>query len=278
MGGDYREHYDEYGYAVVKGVFSPSEIRELADAFDRIYAEGLKHHSSFRHQNVFYRITNDRNLGRIMRIMQWPSYIDPVLDRFRRDTRMLDLVGPIIGNDLKQIINQLHWKPPGAAHVEFGYHQDIRFRRPREAYRSPGESYIQTGIAIDPHSPENGALKFYPGSHKLGELSIAGPGRVLDQKKDEDDLRALGLDPSNLVDLVLEPGDVGLWHLHTIHGSGPNGADYDRRLYINGYVTAENCDRGEWTFRDGKPCSLDEPVLVHFEDLYARPEPHYVDA
>jgi hypothetical protein len=52
----------------------------------------------------------------------------------------------------------------------------------------------------------------------------------------------------------------------------------DRRFYLNGYVVAENCDRGEWAFQGGEPCPLGEPVLVHYEDLYARPEPHYVDA
>jgi hypothetical protein len=42
-------------------------------------------------------------------------------------------------------------------------------------------------------------------------------------------------------------------------------------------VIAENCDRGEWAFRDGEPCALGEPVLVHYDELYERPEPHYVD-
>ena len=63
-----------------------------------------------------------------------------------------------------------------------------------------------------------------------------------------------------------------------MHGSGPNRSDRDRRFYINGYVTAQNAERGAWAFRDGKPCPLGEPVLIHYEDLYQRPEPHYVDA
>ena len=277
MGGDYLEHYEEHGYAVVKGVFSGDEIAELAEAFDGIYAQGMSHHATFRHQNVLFRVSEDDNLGRIMRIMQWPSYIDSVLDRYRLDRRMCDIVAPIIGRDLKQIINQMHWKPPGATHVEFGYHQDIRFRRPRVAYRDAARSYVQTGIAIDPHRVENGALKIYPGSHRLGEVTLGGNERTMNRSIEDDDLRKLGLDPANLVDVELEPGDVGLWHLHTIHGSGPNEATYDRRLYINGYVTGENCDRGEWAFRGGEPCALDEPVLVHYEDLYQRPEPHYIE-
>ena len=42
-------------------------------------------------------------------------------------------------------------------------------------------------------------------------------------------------------------------------------------------MIAGNCDRGEWAFDNGQACELGEPVLVQYEDLYKRPEPHYVD-
>jgi ectoine hydroxylase-related dioxygenase (phytanoyl-CoA dioxygenase family) len=273
----YLEQYRTQGYAVVKGVLAPTEVRELEDAFDHVYRQGLRHPRSFRHQNVLFRIAEDPRLGRIVRMVQWPAYFDPVLARYRTDPRMLAMLEPLLGRDLKQIINQMHWKPPGAAGVEFGYHQDIRFRRPREAYREPAISYVQTGIAIDPHRPENGAMTVLPGSHELGELGFEGAGRVMDRQLSDDDLRALGLDPAAKVDLVLDPGDVALWHLNLIHGSGPNRSAGDRRFYLNGYVIAKNCDRGEWAFRKGEPCALGEPVLVHYEDLHSRPEPHYLE-
>ena len=93
----------------------------------------------------------------------------------------------------------------------------------------------------------------------------------------DEDLKAVGLDPANLVDLILDPGDVAIWNLYTVHGSGSNTTQSDRRVYINGYVRAGDCDRGEWAFRNGEPCSLGPPALVHFENLFTRPDPHYVD-
>ena len=273
----YLEHYRDQGYAVVKAVFAPAEVRELSDAFDRVYALGLGHRASFRHQNVLFRLADDRRLGRIVRLVQWPAYFDPVLARCRTDRRLLQILAPLLGDNLKQIINQMHWKPPGAEAVEFGYHQDIRFRRPRAAYRDPATSYVQTGIAIDPHRRDTGAMTVLPGSHKLGELSFSAGGPVMDRALSDDDLRALGLDPATKVDLVLEPGDLALWHLNLIHGSGRNRAAADRRFYLNGYVIAQNCDRGEWAFRGGEPCALGEPQLVHYEDLHSRPEPHYLE-
>ena len=64
----------------------------------------------------------------------------------------------------------------------------------------------------------------------------------------------------------------------TIHGSGKNISSHKRRFYINGYVRASDCDRGEWAFRDGQPVPLGpEPALVHYDQLFDRPGPHYTN-
>ncbi|MEM7173119.1 MAG: phytanoyl-CoA dioxygenase family protein [Pseudomonadota bacterium] len=276
---DYLSQFEEQGFAVVRGVFGPTDIAELSAACDRVEAEGLKHDTSFRHKNLFYRIGQDAKLGKVLRMAQWPSYEEAVLERFRRDPRLLEILSPLLGTDLKQIINQVHWKHGGAEKAEFGYHQDIRFRRPRAAYRNTRRSYLQTGIAIDPQNADNGALRLYPGSHRLGELQLGGRGPVMESSLTDQDLLSHGLDPKNIVTLELEPGDVAFWGLYTIHGSGPNHSGRDlRRFYLNSYVRAEDCDRGEWTFRGGEPCPLGDAVLVHYEELYSRPEPHYLSS
>jgi hypothetical protein len=87
-----------------------------------------------------------------------------------------------------------------------------------------------------------------------------------------------GFDLDNLIVLEMDPGDVALWTPFTIHGGGINMTpDNPRRLYINGYVIAENCDRGEWVFRDGNPVPLDlaNPALIQYGSLKERPEAHY---
>jgi hypothetical protein len=82
-------------------------------AFDRIWQAGLSHPSRFRHGNMFFRVAQDRRLGRMLGYVQWPSYFEPMLDRFRKDPRMLSIVEPLIGADLKQIINQMHSRRSG---------------------------------------------------------------------------------------------------------------------------------------------------------------------
>lgn len=266
------------GYAVIPGVFDTGEVASLAEAFDRIHAEAMAHGRSWRDRNFFLRLADDPALGRILRYAQWAAWIDPSLEHARRDPRLLEIFEPLIGRDLKQIINQLHWKPPGAAMAEFGLHQDSRSRRPRDAYRDLAGSYIQSAIAIDPQTKANGAMVLCPGSHRLGELPFDENVHSMDKALDLADLAKFGADPNTIVTLEMAPGDVAIWHVHTLHGSGPNRADIDRRLYINGYVVADNCDRGEWAFRDGAPCPLQgDPALVHYEDLYSKPGPMYVD-
>jgi ectoine hydroxylase-related dioxygenase (phytanoyl-CoA dioxygenase family) len=210
-------------------------------------------------------------------MVQWPSYQDPLLNRFRQDGRMFRLIEPLVGRDVKQIINQLHWKPPGAVGGDYAFHQDSRFRRPAEAYRNLDQSYVQTGIAVDLHDARSGAMRVYPGSHRLGPVELAPRVGVLGSGIGEEALEQAGLDPARLVDLVLEPGDVAFWHPYMIHGSAANRSTRDRRFYINGYVRAADCDRGEETWRNGRAVPLGAPVLVHYEDLHRNPGPHYVE-
>lgn len=277
MAQDHVSQFRSQGYAVVPGVFSSDEIAGMAEAFDAIHTRALAGGRNWRDRNTFFCLAEDPVQGQILRYVQWPGWIDETLERVRRDPRMLEILEPLIGRDLKQIINQMHWKAPGAS-AEFGFHQDSRSRRPREAYRDLANSYIQTGIAIDPHSLENGAMVVCPESHLRGDLPFDAGQRSMDQEMDTADLSRLGLRSDKVSVLKMTPGDVALWHVHTLHGSGPNRSTIDRRFYINGYVVGENCDRGEWAFRDGVPCPLQgEQSLVHYDELYSNPGPMYLD-
>jgi hypothetical protein len=269
-------HYARDGFAIARGFFSPSEIRTIAAAIDRVHAEGIAHGRSFRHGNLFYNVAPGLDGDPQVRMAQWFAYHQPVLNAVRLDTRFVDLLEPLLGRDLKQIINQIHWKEPGAK-SDFAWHQDARFRRPAEAYRNLATSYVQTGLAIDPHTPASGCMRLVPGSHRRGAISLDCSRDVLGTAMDDGALIAAGLSPDAVVDLVLEPGDLALWNPYLVHASGQNGADHRRRLYINGYVRAADCDRGEWAFRDGEPVPFGpEPALVHYEQLRERSEPHYV--
>ncbi len=269
--------YRRDGYAIIRGLFGAGEIAAIGEAVDRLHAEAVAHRRSFRHGNLFYRLAAGDDGGEpIVQMVQWPSYHMPELDAVRRDPRWAALLAPLLGGDIKQIINQLHWKKPGSM-GDFAWHQDSQFRQPQHAYRNLSDAYVQTGLAIDPHRRESGCLRFIPRSHLKGELALDYSSDVLGRSMDDAALAAVGLSADDVVDVLLEPGDVALWNSYMVHGSGTNHADHQRRLFINGYVRAADCDRGEWAFRDGQPVPLGPaPRLVHYEALRERPEPHYV--
>ena len=272
---DYVERYWREGYAIIPGLFSPGEIERIAAATDEIHDEALAHGRCFRHGNLFYNVAADADGAKLVRMAQWPSYHQPVLNSVRLERRIGRLLEPLIGRNLKQIINQIHWKAPGSL-GDFAWHQDSRFRQPAHAFRNLATAYVQTGLAIDPHTPESGCMRFLPGSHVGGDLHLDASTRVLGAEMSDLALEAVGLSSAAAVDLVLEPGDLALWSPYLVHGSGKNRSAHKRRLYINGYVRAADCDRGEWAFRNGRPAPFGpEPALVHYEQLRENGGPHY---
>jgi hypothetical protein len=273
---DYLAAYWRDGYAIVSGVFSPREVKAIAAAADQVHGEGVAHGRSFRHGNLFYNVAPNAGGEPLVRMAQWPSYHQPVLNQVRLDSRIARLIEPLIGGEVKQIINQLHWKARGTL-GDFAWHQDSRSRRPASAYRNLANAYVQTGLAIDPHTPDCGGMRFIAGSHARGDLGMDCSSKALGTPLMDEALEAVGLSANDAVDLVLQPGDLALWSPYLVHGSGSNRSDHKRRFYINGYVRAKDCDRGEWAFRGGRPVPFGpEPALVHYEELRERPGPHYV--
>ena len=271
-----RRYWDD-GYAIIRGLFAPDEVERIAAATDQVYAEGAAHGRSFRHGNLFYNVAAQADGEPFVRMAQWPSYHQRVLNRIRLDMRIARLLEPLIGRHLKQIINQVHWKAPGSL-GDFAWHQDSRSRRPASAYRNLATAYVQTGLAIDPHTPESGCLRFIPRSHLRGDLGMDCSSKALGTAMTAGALGAVGLSESDAIELLLEPGDLALWSPYLVHGSGTNRSSHKRRFYINGYVRGGDCDRGEWAFRDGKPMPFGpRPLLVHYEELHERPGPHYID-
>jgi ectoine hydroxylase-related dioxygenase (phytanoyl-CoA dioxygenase family) len=265
------ECFQRHGYAVARGVYAADEVEQLKNATDRCKQHGLKTGRSFRQGNLGYWIDDDVNIGTNVIGMQWPSYLEPKLEALRRDPRMLALLGPLIGTNVRQIVNQLHWKTPGSAFA-VSFHRDRINRRPPQAFRALASSYVQTGTVIDPMTSENGALLVVPGSHlKKPQSRHPGTGNFVAGGVSRCYLTSEGYREENLVPVYAEPGDVVLWHVDTIHGSEMNTSNYDRCLYINGYVDARNCMRGHWAFINGQGIPLppiDVPVLVHRDDIF----------
>lgn len=267
-----RACFQEHGYALIPRVYAADEIAGLKRASERVKQLGLEVGRPFRQGNLGYWITEDAQIGTNVIGMQWPSYREPILERARRDPRMLQILDPLIGRNVRQIVNQLHWKTPGSTFA-VSFHRDRVNRRPAEAFRDLATSYVQTAIVIDPMTDANGALLVVPGSHRREPRSVhPGKGNFVAGDVSRDYLAAEGYGERDLRPIYAAPGDVVLWHVDTIHGSEMNhSSTMDRCLYINGYVDARNCMRGHWAFIEGQGIPLppiEVPVLVHRDDIF----------
>jgi ectoine hydroxylase-related dioxygenase (phytanoyl-CoA dioxygenase family) len=115
------------------------------------------------------------------------------------------------------------------------------------------ESFVQTGIAVDAATVDNGCLQFVPGSHRERMALLAGGYDAADA--DDANAAVLRRFPP-AVNVVMDPGDVVLWSPYVIHGSQPNRSTQSRRLYINGFARAADCDHGVRVTEGGKVVPL----------------------
>jgi ectoine hydroxylase-related dioxygenase (phytanoyl-CoA dioxygenase family) len=268
------------GYAVIRGFLTPAETQEIAAEVDRLYAEGLKHHATYRHKNLLFEILDDpKARRRVVLQAHWTAWISPLMERMRRSDKYLAVLKPFLGEDVKQITHQVHWKPPGAKYTFYRFHQDARFREGKSKDFDHLQSTVTTGLAIDRQTAANGALRVIPRSHRLGYLGLSDDGPIMVGETQDEELRRAGLDPAAMVTCEMEPGDLLLWTLFTVHGSAPNVSNFDRRFMINSYVRASDSDRGEWAFRGGVSTPLGpEPEVCKYSELRERPGPFYVES
>jgi ectoine hydroxylase-related dioxygenase (phytanoyl-CoA dioxygenase family) len=268
------------GYAIVRGFLSAAETAEISAETHRMYQEGLKHHATYRDKNLLFEVLDDPKANRrVVLQAHWTAWISPLMERMRRSEKYLAVLEPFLGRDIKQITHQVHWKPPGAKYTSYRFHQDARFREGNAKDFGYLQSTVTTGLAIDRQTVGNGALRVIPKSHRLGYLGLSDDGPIMVGQTQDEELRRADLDPSNIIVCEMEPGDLLLWTLFTVHGSAANVSHYDRRFMINSYVRAGDSERGEWAFRDGISTPLGtEPQICKYEQLRERPGPFYIES
>lgn len=221
----------EAGFVVLRRVFDPDEVARAAAAFDRLLAMARGLDGTVMHRGSQF-VVSRRPDGepRIHRVV-WCGAAAPELARLGRHPRLVSAAARLLGADqVVQLINQAHFKLPGDE-VAFPWHQDSTHRR----YGTPlwrdvngRGSFVQTAVAIDPMTPDNGPLRFIPGSGAAGHIAPDPTTGALPPD---------AFDPADAVTLTLDPGDAVLFGPYVVHGSDPNRSPHPRRLFINGFAS-----------------------------------------
>lgn len=227
------DFYFANGYLIVPNFFSPTELQEIVKCADKLQAEAdklaLEQNGKIMHRGTQFVLDRINDRTQIHRIV-WVGAAEPTLLALGRQPKLLVPVGQLLGSDsADHLINQIHYKLPNDG-VKFDWHQDIKNRRTFDANWqdiNKNGSFVQTIIAVDPMTAENGTIYYVPKSHFKGDL-------FLDKITDRDELKRVAqLDQAE--PLLINPGDIIFMHPYLVHGSEPNESNSPRRIFINGF-------------------------------------------
>ena len=157
-----------------------------------------------------------------------PHYVLPFLDELVHNDVILDAAEDLVGPDMLAWSTVLFIKEPyDPAFVS--WHQDATYWgiEPHEG--------VSAWVALTPSTLQNGCMRMVPGSHRapvrphkdtFGDHNILTRGQAIED-----------IDESATIPVELQPGQMSLHHVRTIHGSLPNQSD-ERRIgfVIQAYI------------------------------------------
>jgi len=214
-----KKEYEEKGIIVIPDVFTPEECDEIkrqayATKDADIVRAGYPHAPS------------EQSYG-AKALIFFPALANDYLNKIRTDERMVKLVREHIGDDVKQINNQVYFREAGTKD-QFAWHRDTMFREARNFKDDVIDDYFQTIIAVDDITVDNGAVEFIEGSHKW------------EYWPDPRNLRVFTRGELQGTKYTAKKGSVLIWTVTIIHGSEPNQSDKDRMTYMNGFCRSKS--------------------------------------
>ena len=154
---------------------------------------------------------------------------DRLLDYLLSDA-MLDLVSPIIGDDIGLFSSHFIAKEPRTGRPtpwhEDGAYWNGKFDR--------FDDLVTVWLALEPSNRSNGCLRVIPGTHRNQEASVY---EAIDAEANTFAEGISGVDESRAVDFELEPNQASLHHAKIIHGADANTSDTWRVGYAIRYYS-----------------------------------------
>ncbi len=145
---------------------------------------------------------------------------DPAWLEFSRVTEILDMVEQLIGGNFVLWGMTIFGKPAKVGKAT-PWHQDGDY------YPIEPLETCTVWISLDGSTPEQGCMRFIPGSHKNHRVY----SHHFEHREDYTLAQVIDegqVDLSLARDIVLEPGQISLHDVYLVHGSGPNLSDKRR--------------------------------------------------
>lgn len=204
------------GFLRVRSVFDPLTVSLLAAAVDAAVADsGNSAWDGAWRDNPVYNNPDAPQLRTLHHIEAqspvWAGEIGGVLQALAAA-----LLGrPVVFHQSTVVVK------PALDGQAFPLHQDVVY------FGAADVPYVSLSVHLDDTTPENGPLRFVPGSHLAGVRSHARPlgGKSVLVEGSMDDT----------VEVCARAGDVVAFSHLTVHASYPNRSDRPRRLVRVGY-------------------------------------------
>jgi 2-aminoethylphosphonate dioxygenase len=242
------------GFLILRNVFHPEEMQTLLAETERLLSE---RHDLIDECNLRCRFMAHVETGeKVFEVFDPVNDISSVCEQFTGDPRLLAIVESILGEPACLFKEKLIFKPPGA--LGYDLHQDI----PRNWHGFP-QTFLTVLIPIDRATPENGCTELFSGYHH----DFLAPADRPEMYMLPDDT----VDRSRRVKLLLEPGDVALFHGLTPHRSDPNRSSQMRRaLYVSYNARSEGGDQRQRHYREFKERMRAYQMSQGRENVYFR--------
>ena len=219
------DHYNEHGWVVVEGVFTPKEVERIAE-ISLVVSENEEMRED---QGQSYKLDVSEDGLTAPRKIDQPFLKHPAFRSFVLDVRLEKILTELLGDRPLLKGDQVFMKPPRFGSAK-PYHQDNFYFQCH-----PGGHVITAWIALDDVNEENGCLRYISGSQKEGIVPHrAVPGQPYDLTPEPEyiDLERESLAP-------VRKGGVVFHHCETLHTSHRNTSDRWRRGYATHWVTAD---------------------------------------
>ena len=160
------------------------------------------------------------NQPRLNRI-KTPHLVDAVFDEYMKSDALLELVRPLLGNDIRLHNSKLNTKA-GAGGAAVQWHQDWAF------YPHTNDNLLAVAVMLSDIGDDDGPLQMVPGSHRRAPLSHLNEGVFCGAIDPADPAANL----ASAATLTGSAGAVSLHHVRTLHGSAPNRGRLPRLLLL----------------------------------------------
>jgi non-haem Fe2+, alpha-ketoglutarate-dependent halogenase len=191
---------------------------------------------------------------------QKPHLLLPWLADLVRHPAVLDPVEDILGPNILCWASGFFWKQPRDP-AFISWHQDSTYWGLSHA------DIVTAWIALTPSTPESGCMQVVPGTHhreQVAHKDTFAENNLLSRGQEI----AVEVDPEDVVDVVLQPGEMSLHHVRLFHGSEPNRSAEPRIGFAVRYIPTYI--RQTAGARDSATLVRGEDTFGHF-DLEPRP-------